>query len=334
MSKLGVLVPAYNSEGHLRQCLDSILAQTTAGAEIFICNDGSTDGTERMLAEYSRAYPQVHYITQENKGVSKALNALLDALPEEIEEFAIVDADDYIHPEMLRLLHEAMAETGAQVAECQIKHVRNEARPPEGLDLAMTGERLIIDDLSVYLLKRTAPSKGWINKNNKLYLRKAVGNLRFREGLAFEEDYFYGCEVNATISKKVIIPYALYAYRDNPKSVTHVLNQRRYFDSTTRRIRLTLTEFLTPKRIPAALEEEYRKELTKDAYRMCIRKNLKRNRDGEERKELFRKAGEFIREIEREFGFKAIGLNPIQQMIWASCKRGNYLPARLLAYLT
>ena len=331
---IAVLVPAYNAEKYLTQCLDSIRAQTLPGVEIFVCDDGSTDATRYILMEYALRYERIHVLTQENKGVVATLNRLLDELPPEVEYFTVVDSDDYIHPEMLETLLDALHRTGADVAECDIIHVPSDAKPPEGFPKEPTGDERTIEDLSIYLLKRTAPNRAWINKNNKLYRRAAVQSLRFRPGLAFEEDYFYGCEVNAAIRRKVLVPCVFYAYRDNPSSVTHALNLPRYFASTSERVRLTLDVFLNKGRIPKALEKEYRRDLAKDAYRMCIRKNLKKNKSAAESAELFSAASQFFQALEKDYGFKPVGLNPIQRWIYHACVKNQFKLAKTLSYLT
>jgi len=169
---------------------------------------------------------------------------------------------------------------------------------------------------------------------NKLYRREAVGDVRFWPGLAFEEDFFFNREVNARIRRKVLVPGTFYTYRDNPDSATHALNQTRYFESTVERVRLTLEVFLETGRVPRALEAEYRAELAKDAYRMCIRKNLKKNRDAAERRELFMRAGEAFARLESEHGFTPAGLNPVQGLVYSACRRGRYALARMLVAMT
>ena len=125
-----------------------------------------------------------------------------------------------------------------------------------------------------------------------------------------------------------------YTYRDNPDSATHALDLRRYFDSTTRRVRLSLEVFFKAGRIPAVIEREWLSELSKDAYRMCIRKNLKKNRDAVLRRELFVAAGEFLKGLESDCGFRPVGLNLIQRLIWRACRTGGYVQARALAAIT
>ncbi len=79
---------------------------------------------------------------------------------------------------------------------------------------------------------------------------------------------------------------------------------------------------------------EYARELAKDAYRMVIRKNLKKNRNSSERRELFMAASAFFRALERERNFRPCGLNPVQRGVYACCRRGWYGLARLLVAVT
>lgn len=314
--KIAVLIPVYNAERYLPQCLDSVLAQTYPWIEIFCRDDGSTDGSLMILNGYAAKCPQIHVASQANAGVSVTRNRLMDGLPDEIEAFAFVDADDYVAPEMYAALVEGLEKTGADVAE---------TNGPEG--------GCVIDDLSLFLLRATAPGM-WINVINKLYRRKSVAGLRFREGLCFEEDFFFNYEVNAVISRKVLVPGSFYTYRSNPDSATSTLNLEKYFDSATRRIRLSSVEFLEAGRIPETMVSAFRAELAKDAYRMCLRKNLKKNKNAHERRKLFFRAADFFEEMEREHGFVATGLNPVQHLLYLCCRHRLYRAAFAVAALT
>ncbi len=313
--KVAVLVPVYNAEHYLRECLDSILAQQGVDLEIFCCNDGSKDGSENILKEYAARYPSVHYISQANAGVVAARNRLLDDLSEDIDAFAFVDSDDYINQGMYFALAKAMEESDADVAECGAGTVR------------------VIDDMSIFLLRRTSIG-GWINIINKLYRRSSVGKFRFRTGLAFEEDFFYNYEINAAIKRKVLVAESFYNYRPNPNSATSALNLKKYFASASERIRLSSEVFLNAGRIPKDKETAFRSELAKDAYRMMIRKNLKKNKNAKERKELFLAASDYFGKLERDYDFKAIGLNPIQHLLYWCCRARQYFLAQLLVLFT
>lgn len=320
--KLAVLIPVYNAEPFLAECLDSALAAGVRVAvggdrfEIHCRDDGSTDGSLAVLRDYASKHPEISFGCQENAGVSVTRNRLMDELADDIDAFAFLDSDDTVKPGMYAKLAEAMKRTGADIAECE-----------------WDGEEKLVTDKSLYVLKRTSPGR-WINVINKLYTRRVVGAVRFRDGLAFEEDLFFNFEVHRRMSSKVIVPGRFYYYRPNPHSATSTLDQRKYFASTTRRIRLSIVEYLNADRIPKDLESDYRAELAKDAYRMCLRKNLKKNKDAVLRKELFAAAGRFFSELERDFGFVPVGLNPIQLALYRACRSGRYWLARALAVFT
>lgn len=320
--KIAVLIPVFNAERYLRECLDSALAagievgKIGHALEIRCCDDGSGDGSAAILKNYAERHANVSFSVQANAGVSATRNRLMDRLPADVDAFAFLDSDDTVRPEMYAKLAEAMVRTGADVAETE-----------------WDGDERVVDDMSLYLLKRTALGR-WINVINKFYRRAAVGSIRFRRGLAFEEDLFFNFEVHQAIRRKVLVPGRYYYYRPNPDSATSALDQRRYFESATWRIRLSCEEYLAKGRIPVSLEPEFRRELAKDAYRMCLRKNLKKNKDSALRRELFFAAGEFFRSFERDYGFRPEGLNPIQRILYGCCRSGRYLAARCLACLT
>lgn len=320
--KIAVLIPVFNAERYLCECLDSALAAGVEAErighalEIRCCDDGSKDASAAILKDYADRHSNVTFVLQPNAGVSATRNRLMDELSDDVYAFAFLDSDDTIKPEMYAKLAEAMERTGADVAETE-----------------WDGDERVIDDMSLYLLKRTAPGR-WINVINKLYRRAAVGSVRFRDGLAFEEDLFFNFEVHQAIRRKVLVPGRYYYYRPNPGSATSVLNQRKYFESTSRRIRLSCEEYLAKGRIPVSLEPEFRRELAKDAYRMCLRKSLKKNKDSALRRELFFAAGDFFERVGLDFGLTFDGLNLVQRWLCAVARKKHYAMARLLVAMT
>ena len=94
MPKVSVIVPVYNVEKYLGECLDSVLRQTLSDIEIICVNDGSTDGSASILAEYAARDPRIKIITQPNGGLSAARNAGMDVASGEYIYFP--DSDDYI----------------------------------------------------------------------------------------------------------------------------------------------------------------------------------------------------------------------------------------------
>ena len=107
MVKVSVIVPVYNAERYLAQCLDSILAQTLKEIEAVCVDDGSTDGSGEILDQYSLRDQRVKVLHRKNSGYGSAMNAGLDAACGEY--IGIVESDDCILPEMYRTLYEESA---------------------------------------------------------------------------------------------------------------------------------------------------------------------------------------------------------------------------------
>jgi len=318
--KIAVLIPCYNVEKYLAECLDSVLAagaqlstfnlQPSTSLSIFCCDDGSKDGTLKILKDYAAHHPEVHYVTQPNAGVSAARNRLLDELPSEFDAFAFVDADDTVQPEYFARLEEAMTRTGSDVAEYAADLVEKET---------------LVDDTSVLWLKRTNPGVRSAIVG-KLISRSVAGVVRLRPELKYEEDLMYSYEVNAVIHRKVILPGFPYNYQYNPNSATQNINWRKYVESACRRVELFQAEFLDKGLVPPSLLAEFIRELNKDAVRMCIVKNLKKNPDPVLRRELFFSASDFLTS-------SRIPRPHSSSLLFWACRKRHYQLARMLACL-
>lgn len=102
--KVSVVIPCYNVENYLRQCLDSVVGQTLKDMEIICVNDGSKDGTLSILQEYAAADPRVRIIDKPNGGYGESMNRGFDAATGEY--LGIVESDDYADPEMFQSLYD------------------------------------------------------------------------------------------------------------------------------------------------------------------------------------------------------------------------------------
>ena len=72
---VSIIIPVYNVEDYLPECLDSVIAQTISSREIIIINDGSTDSSYEILKEYKKKFPELIIINQKNAGISETRNA-------------------------------------------------------------------------------------------------------------------------------------------------------------------------------------------------------------------------------------------------------------------
>lgn len=94
---VSVIVPVYNGEKYIRECLDSLINQTHKNLEIVVVNDGSTDGTKGILKSYKKMDSRIKVINKANGGVSTARNAALNIISGEFVHF--LDADDWMSPD-------------------------------------------------------------------------------------------------------------------------------------------------------------------------------------------------------------------------------------------
>ena len=119
--KISVIVPVYNVEAYLPECIRSVLEQSMSDFEMILVDDGSTDGCPAICDAAAEQDDRVRVIHQKNGGLSRARNAGLDAARGEWIGF--VDSDDCIHPDMYEKLLAAAEKNDADMAICNILRV-------------------------------------------------------------------------------------------------------------------------------------------------------------------------------------------------------------------
>ena len=174
---ISVIVPVYNVEPYLRECLDSIRNQTYRDLEILVVDDGSTDGSGKICDEYEVRDARIRVFHTENRGLSCARNKGLENA--EGEYIGFVDSDDWIEPDMYEVLLRKAEETGADVVECShYKELDGKTIIIRKQEQQMSG----MDAVSA-LLKRELINAVW----NKLYKRQCFENIRYPDGRVFED---------------------------------------------------------------------------------------------------------------------------------------------------
>lgn len=113
---ISIIVPVYNVETYLRECLDSILAQTLTDWEAILVDDGSTDGSGAICDEYASKDARIKVLHKENTGQADSRNLAIAMAQADIVGF--VDSDDWIEPGMYEILYNTMVENGADISMC------------------------------------------------------------------------------------------------------------------------------------------------------------------------------------------------------------------------
>jgi len=206
-SLISVIVPIYNVEPYLRQCVDSILAQTYTSFEMILVDDGSPDNCPRICDEYAAKDNRIKVIHKINGGLSDARNA--GVAYSQGEYIVFIDSDDEVESAFLHDLAEAMQRSSAQIAVCGVKYVyldENPARIVEKTAKAECGLSaselfLLIEDARIF-------NPAW----NKLYdasLIKKHG-IKFADYLV--EDVNFNMDYFAYVDSIAVVESALYRY--------------------------------------------------------------------------------------------------------------------------
>lgn len=206
--KFSIIVPVYNVEAYLIQCLESLQSQDYTDFEVICVNDGSTDGSREILAEWETHFPKMRVIDRENGGLSAARNTGLEAAKGDYILF--VDSDDWLETNILSTLNNSL----------------------NNADMVCFGGWMGT--------KEEHPTREFFNSGWEYYNQHALKHheypfvcvtlrcyrrqfleenaLRFREGILHEDNYFtpLACLAAHTV---IVIPNMLYHYRVRPGSI-------------------------------------------------------------------------------------------------------------------
>ncbi len=219
---ISIIIPVYNVEKYLRECLDSVLAQTYKNLEVILIDDGSPDSCGKICDEYAAKDNRIKVIHQTNQGVSAARNVGLDAARGEYIGF--VDSDDYIQPDMYEYLYQLISKDNADIAMCNVIQTDTfKSTSP-----IQENYRLIKNkDLFDY--------SDWMYLVNKLFKNTIFKNLSFQMGASAGEDSYIMFHIIKNISLVALGKESKYYYRPNSSSATHVwrtshLKELRFFE--------------------------------------------------------------------------------------------------------
>ena len=208
---ISIIVPVYNVEEYLEQCLDSIQSQTYKDIEVILVNDGSTDGSKEICEKYCERDIRFRLINQMNQGQSVARNrGMLEATGEFI---AFVDSDDVIKEDMLQQLMKRMTSKSIDIVECWYTHNEQELKPKtkENIGTVFRGDA---KEALISLCKNNVVR---LNPVAKLFRREVIINFPFLEGFIYE-DVYSGIGILKQIRNMVKINYTGYYYRLRPGS--------------------------------------------------------------------------------------------------------------------
>lgn len=211
MPKVSVLIPVYNVEKYLEQCLDSIIKQTFTDIEIICVNDGSTDKSGDILKRYAVKDSRIKIVTKKNGGLPSARNAGIDAAKGKYLSF--VDADDYIQPDMIEKLYNTAVKSKAEIVICGANIFPEEPRANNWLYTVLSPQEEYYEKCSDDLLFKNPASRPFIWRT---FVSKALidrNNFRLREDIHIGEDNAFQFRIYPKANGIALIPDKLYNYR-------------------------------------------------------------------------------------------------------------------------
>lgn len=249
---VSIIIPVYNVEKYLRQCLDSILNQTYTNWECILVDDGSADSSPSICDEYAEKEKRFQVIHKQNGGVSSARNVGLKNISGKWVTF--VDADDQVYPyyleTLLGLTNDECDSVCAGYVKCDLDdntlYTTEDVKDYE----LLTYKESIIDFFSPKLFRYN----GYVW--NRMFRVSVINdnNLCFNENINFSEDSLFVMQFICVHNKK--IPFTsrpVYKYYMNPNSVVHDwgrYNNKMFLDRTD--VKIAVLKILEGSKIPDA----------------------------------------------------------------------------------
>lgn len=214
MSKIiSVVIPVYNVEKYLRECLDSVVNQTYKNLQIILVDDGSTDSSGKICDEYADKDSRITVIHQENAGAGAAKNTGLELISGEY--LSLIDSDDYIEKNMYEVMLNYLEEKNVDVVQCCFDEFYVNKKIKKNFCFYPEKSRVFSSYKYLYeMLSDWKYAVFW----NKLFKTSLLKDIRFPEGRKIDDEFFtYKLICNA---KKIAnINDCFYHYRMRSNSV-------------------------------------------------------------------------------------------------------------------
>lgn len=177
---ISIVVPIYNAEKNLKNCIDSLLNQTYKNIEIILVNDGSKDNSGKICDAYKNSDSRIKIIHKKNGGVSDARNSGIQIATGEYITFA--DSDDYVSEDYIEYMYNMLRETNTKLAICKVKIVwkNTPVFSGEGTNFRI----LTTEEAFKNLLFQQGIE---VAVYAKLYERKVFDNIKFPVGEVYED---------------------------------------------------------------------------------------------------------------------------------------------------
>ncbi len=210
--KLSIIIPIYNVEQRLGQCLQSIASQGLDNCEVIMVDDGSTDGSGDICEQWATRDSRFRVVHQTNNGLSAARNTGIDMAKGDLLTF--IDSDDYIAEGTLKpLVERMMADDDISILEYNVmRHVIGNGIKPLGITDSEWGT------IADYWFQGRAYAHAYAW--NKVFRRDVFNGVTFPVGKCFEDVHTLPKLLANVKGRVVTTSHGIYHYVDNPKGIT------------------------------------------------------------------------------------------------------------------
>lgn len=224
--KISIIVPVYNAENYLRRCIDSILEQTYTNFELLLINDGSTDGSAKILEEVKESDSRIRIVHKKNEGVSATRNLGLKLATGDYITF--IDSDDFVDKLYLDVLYKSLTENDADIASGNFASFNEERQA-----------FLFFTTDETYFEKVYSPQE-WLDQENnprhnlfltviftpfKLYKRELWENIEYPVGRVREDDAIIH-KLYLRCQRISFVNSAIYFYSQHEDSLSKTVMQK------------------------------------------------------------------------------------------------------------
>ena len=232
MKKISVIIPAYNAERYIERTLNDLICQTYKNLEIIVVDDGSTDRTGMICDEVAEKNPSIVVIHKQNGGVSSARNCGLEMATGDYIGF--VDADDRVDSEMYEIMANVAIKNDSDLVACGfVQEFTEEIQIIEHHDSLPEVKNYVGRDQCIQAIECNQESIGTYSWN-KIFCRSQIGDLRFPEDMALNEDTFFIYHFMNKAKKANFQKVPLYHYRYVRTSLTKASKVAVYLSSLER----------------------------------------------------------------------------------------------------
>ncbi len=214
---ISVIVPIYNAEKYLNNCIDSIIDQSYQNIEIILVDDGSIDETQKICDSYANLDSRIKVYHKSNGGVSSARNYGLKKAKGKWISF--VDSDDWLDKDYFKILHDSIS-SDVSIVCCGYKRTSGtqvECINSDGKELYFTGTEFIEKLLNV--------QNGYGFVHTKIYKKELIDGVSFNETLKVAEDALFNMQVSKKANKIKVINKSLYNYRVTGESAVRKFDE-------------------------------------------------------------------------------------------------------------